>query len=124
MIDQGELLRSADFRRRLNQCIHCGMCLQSCPTYATLGTEMDSPRGRIALMRAVADARLAPAAFETTFAQHMDLCLACRACETACPAGVPYGSLIEDARTVLAARRRPGVLARGAFWLGLKQLMP
>lgn len=108
-------------RGLLSQCIHCGLCLSACPTYAVFHTEMDSPRGRIALIQAAADGRIG---LEGSFQEHMDLCLACRACETACPSGVQYGALIEAARIALAEEIRPGLVGRFASWLGLRQLMP
>ncbi|MGO9244556.1 MAG: (Fe-S)-binding protein [Verrucomicrobiia bacterium] len=80
----------------LQQCIHCGMCLPTCPTYDATKDEVSSPRGRIALMRAVADGKLA--ANSTQFADEMYFCLDCLACETACPAGVNYAEMIEFAR--------------------------
>jgi glycolate oxidase iron-sulfur subunit len=78
-----------------SKCIHCGLCLNACPTYRELGQEMDSPRGRIYQMIQVADGRLA---LGPGVVRHLDLCLDCRACETACPSGVQYGRLIEAAR--------------------------
>lgn len=80
----------------LQQCIHCGMCLPTCPTYDATKNEVSSPRGRIALMRAVADGKLT--ANSTQFADEMYFCLGCLACETACPAGVNYAEMIEFAR--------------------------
>jgi glycolate oxidase iron-sulfur subunit len=77
-------------------CIHCGLCTAACPTYLELGTEMDSPRGRIYLMRAVTDGRLALE--DPGVRKHLDLCLDCRSCESACPSGVQYGKLIEPFR--------------------------
>lgn len=79
----------------LDKCVHCGLCLNSCPTYRELGVEMDSPRGRIYQMVQVAEGK---APISETYIEHMELCLACRGCESACPSGVNYGRLIEAAR--------------------------
>ena len=79
-------------------CVHCGLCTASCPTYAELGNENDSPRGRIYLMRAVTDGRLE---VNREVRRHLELCLDCRACETACPSGVQYGKLIEPFRVAM-----------------------
>jgi glycolate oxidase iron-sulfur subunit len=76
-------------------CVHCGLCTSACPTYVELGDENDSPRGRIYLMRAVTDGRLD---LDESVQKHLDLCLDCRACESACPSGVQYGKLIEPFR--------------------------
>lgn len=92
----------------VNQCVHCGLCLASCPTFAELGTEMDSPRGRIVLIKSLAEGRIG---LSPSTARHLSLCLDCRACETVCPSGVPYGRLIEAARADLE-RRQPGGLGR------------
>src|ERR1051325_1930388 len=73
-------------------CVHCGLCTSACPTYVELGDENDSPRGRIYLMRAVTDGRID---LDESVQRHLDLCLDCRACESACPSGVQYGKLIE-----------------------------
>ena len=80
----------------LQQCMHCGMCLPTCPTYDATGRERNSPRGRIALMRAIADGELE---VNRTFADEMNYCLGCLACQTACPAGVQYAVLFETARS-------------------------
>jgi glycolate oxidase iron-sulfur subunit len=87
----------------LRLCVHCGICVPKCPTYRVLGEEMDSPRGRVYLMRAAAEGRVEPT---ETFARHLDLCLGCRACETACPSGVPFGSLLEATRAQLRQKGR------------------
>lgn len=76
-------------------CIHCGLCLGSCPTYLETGNENDSPRGRIYIMRALHDGRMTMA---DASVRHIDLCLGCRACEAACPSGVQYGALLESTR--------------------------
>jgi glycolate oxidase iron-sulfur subunit len=76
-------------------CVHCGFCLPTCPTYLVLGNEMDSPRGRVWLIRSAAEGRIG---IGDSFTRHMNLCLLCRACETACPSGVKFGFLMEAAR--------------------------
>lgn len=92
----------------LLDCVHCGICLPQCPTYRVLEQEMDSPRGRLYLMRAATEGRIG---LTENFVLHMDRCLGCRACETACPAGVPFGRLIEETRGQIE-RRIPRPLAR------------
>src|ERR1041384_7179991 len=89
---------------KLRSCVHCGLCLAACPTYVELGEEADSPRGRIHLMRALAEERLAPT---PEVLRHLDLCLGGRACEPPCPPGVEYGTLIESARPLVEAHRAP-----------------
>ena len=104
----------------VNQCVHCGLCLAYCPTFAELGTEMDSPRGRIFLVKSLAEGRIA---LSDSVVNHLSLCLDCRACETVCPAGVPYGRLIEAAKAEIE-RQRPGDVARRVFrWLNLGVLL-
>ncbi len=104
----------------VNQCVHCGLCLAYCPTFSELGTETDSPRGRIFLIKSLAEGRI-PLTDSTV--EHLSLCLDCRACETVCPAGVPYGQLIESAKAEIE-RQRPGGLARRAFrWMNFGLLL-
>ncbi len=96
----------------VQQCMHCGMCLPTCPTYDATKLERHSPRGRIALMRAIADDRLEPT---KTFAEEMYYCLGCLACMTACPAGVNYAELFEHARAEVEARGLLRSPMRGAI---------
>ncbi len=93
----------------LFDCVHCGLCLEACPTYLVTRAEMDSPRGRIYLMKSLAEGRLE---LDLNAARHLDLCLGCRGCETACPSGVHYGRLIEDARAYVEKNYRRGILDR------------
>lgn len=91
-------------------CVHCGFCLQACPTYLALDDENDSPRGRIVLMQAIAEGALP--LDDPDAGLHLDRCLGCRACETACPSGVPYGRLLETTRERLVQRRPLPLVAR------------
>ena len=93
----------------LSRCVHCGLCLNACPTYVELGIEMESPRGRIALIRAVQEERTA---LTPALVQHLDLCLQCRACEAVCPSGVPYGRIMEDARASMHPERQKRAAGR------------
>ncbi|MCZ7644781.1 MAG: heterodisulfide reductase-related iron-sulfur binding cluster [Planctomycetota bacterium] len=105
----------------LRSCVHCGLCLGACPTYRENGNENDSPRGRLYLMKGLADGRLQPTG---AVAGHLDLCLDCRACETACPSGVHYGRILESTREELLRARPPGGVGRFLRALFFKQLFP
>ncbi len=96
----------------LANCIHCGFCLPSCPTYVATGSELESPRGRLHLISGIRDGRIE--ATPTTLG-HLDLCLQCRACETACPSAVPYGRIMEDARASIMANE-PAEQPRAWRW--------
>jgi len=98
----------------LDACVHCGFCLQACPTFLATGDEADSPRGRIELMRSLERGDLA--ATDAALALHIDRCLGCRACEPVCPSGVHYGHGLETARERIADARGVPWLARAALW--------
>jgi glycolate oxidase iron-sulfur subunit len=105
----------------LDKCVHCGLCLNACPTYRELGVEMDSPRGRIYQMVQVATGQAEPG---PSYYEHLDLCLGCRSCETACPSGVPYGRLIEAARAEIAATKPMSRPERFLRWFIYGKLLP
>src|SRR3712207_6265968 len=92
----------------LRKCVHCGFCTATCPTYQVLGDDLDSPRGRIYLMKRA----LEGAAVTEKTQLHLDRCLTCRACETTCPSGVRYGRLVDIGRAVVESRTTRGPLAR------------
>ncbi len=94
----------------LDACVHCGFCLQACPTYVNLEDENDSPRGRLVLMRRMLEGEIA--LDDADAGHHLDRCLGCRACETACPSGVPYGDLLEATRATMAPVRGTPWIAR------------
>ena len=98
----------------LDACVHCGFCLQACPTFLATGDEADSPRGRIELIRALERGEFAPT--DPVLAVHLDRCLGCRACEPVCPSGVRYGQGLEAARDRLTRARGVPRLARVALW--------
>jgi len=104
----------------LLKCVHCGLCLMTCPTYSVLGAEADSPRGRLYLMTNVLDGRVG---LTGGVVSHMYSCLLCRACETACPSGVKYGRLMEATRGQIR-RQRQSVLERFARYMVFKALLP
>ena len=104
----------------LRKCVHCGLCLNACPTYRELGVEMDSPRGRIYQMVEVSEGRMG---ISDDYVEHIELCLACRACETACPSGVQYGRLVEGALAQIESSVRRPIPQRFVRWLAYSQLL-
>jgi glycolate oxidase iron-sulfur subunit len=103
----------------LDKCVHCGLCLNACPTYRELGLEMDSPRGRVYQMVQVANG----AAITPSYLEHIGLCLACRGCESACPSGVPYGRMVEDARAEIEGQAKRGRIATAVRRFAFEKLL-
>lgn len=109
-----------DYARSLD-CIHCGLCLRTCPTYQLSGRESASPRGRIHLMRAIAEERVEPT---PEVREELDFCLVCRHCESVCPAGVEFGAMMEHTRGALEIAEPRGLLVRFARHVGFRWILP
>jgi glycolate oxidase iron-sulfur subunit len=105
----------------LDRCVHCGLCLNACPTYRELRVEMDSPRGRIYQMAQVSSGA---ASISPSYIEHIELCLACRGCETACPSGVQYGRLVEAARAEIETKIERPWNVRLLRWFVFQKLLP
>ncbi|HBY63594.1 MAG TPA: hypothetical protein DEH78_27530 [Solibacterales bacterium] len=105
----------------LDKCVHCGLCLNACPTYRELGLEMDSPRGRVYQMVKVAEGAMS---VSPSYIEHIELCLACRGCESACPSGVPYGRMVEAARAEIERQTGRPFLTRLARAIVFRHLLP
>ena len=105
----------------LYRCVHCGLCLSSCPTYTTLKVETESPRGRIALMRAVHEGRVG---ISDRIVSHWEMCLQCRACEAVCPSGVPYGRIMEYTRSQTLAQDKQGAALKRVDRFFLRAALP
>ena len=103
------------------RCVHCGLCLSSCPTYVELGVETESPRGRIALMKAVNEGRLG---ISPRVVSHWEMCLQCRACEAVCPSGVPYGRIMEHTRAQVRAQGKQSDNLKRVSRLFLRAALP
>ena len=114
------MIQLAAQEEKLLACIHCGLCLEACPTYVITGNENDGPRGRLYLMRAVAEGRLENTS--EAFRTHIDRCLGCRACEQVCPAGVEYGQLLEHSREELLHAQPKNDLIDKALRFALRHL--
>ena len=108
-VSSGNSVRDVCDYDLLFDCVHCGLCAEACPTYIVTRCEMDSPRGRIYLMKSLAEGRID---LDDDAARHLDLCLGCRGCETACPSGVHYGRLLEGARLFVEQNHRRGLVDR------------
>ena len=119
LIDKAIKRHDGPARGDLDKCVHCGLCLNACPTYRELGVEMDSPRGRIQQMIQVVNG----APIDAGYIEHMELCLACRGCETACPSGVPYGRMIEAARAQIEAGRERSAAVKLFRWFVFNHLL-
>lgn len=108
--------------KEIDTCVHCGLCLPSCPTYQELGQEPDSPRGRIYLVKAAQEGRIAPDS--PALLSHLDLCLGCLNCQTVCPSGVGYGVILEEARELTESARRRPPLTRWLRGILLRRILP
>jgi glycolate oxidase iron-sulfur subunit len=115
-----EFAALAELRPLIDTCVHCGFCLPTCPSYLLLGQEMDSPRGRIYLMRGGVEDRLS---MSTSVVEHFDTCLGCMACETACPSGVRYAPLVEEMRSSIE-RHAPRSVSDRVFRGVLFRILP
>lgn len=118
-MDPRDPAQLVDYAKSLD-CVHCGLCLNTCPTYRLTGVESSSPRGRIHLMRSVAERELEP---DAAYAEELDFCLLCRNCETVCPSGVRFGALMEHARGALEQQRERSAFARLGRSIGFDLLL-
>ncbi len=119
--DRGFITDDAPVEDDIYKCVQCGFCLNACPTYLETGLEAESPRGRLTLMKAVNEGRVE---MTPTVTRHWDLCLQCRACEVACPSGVPYGRIMMATRAEMKSRVKRPLRERFAREVGFNRLLP